>query len=606
MNLLKLIFTLSTILTPLILHGQSQALLQNTYNRNTIALDGLWQAIIDPMENGFYRSNLQPRGPGKSYYDDKKMENSYDLIEYNFDSGQQLLVPGDWNTQMEKLYYYEGTVWYRRLFSYSSEADKTVILRFNAVNYKCKVFLNGELLGEHVGGFTPFEFDVTGQLKQSNSLVLMVNNSRNRSDVPTINFDWWNYGGITRSVELVELPATYISDYTFSLGEDRETIKGEVQVHGMNVEGKTVQVAIPEINKSVSVTTNFSGKAIFNIKAKIQCWSPSNPKLYEVKLSVGGDKLFDQIGFKTIDANNNQILLNDKPIFLKGISIHEQAPYGNGRVTSVEQCRILLQWAKDLGCNFLRFAHYPHNEAMVREAEKMGFLIWSEIPVYWAIDYENNQTYQNAENMLLDMIRRDKNRVGIAMWSVANETPSTDSRLAFLRSLIDQARRLDPTRLITAALHTQKTKGGLITIEDPLGDYIDVIGINNYCGWYNNRPNVDFCRDLVWKNNFKKPMIMSEMGGGALYGLRGEKNEIWTEDFQANVYNCNIEMLKNIPFLAGTSPWILMDFRSPRRNLYKIQQNYNRKGLISEEGGKKLAFYVLKEFYNIWDGFWEK
>lgn len=243
---------------------------------------------------------------------------------------------------------------------------------------------------------------------------------------------------------------------------------------------------------------------------------------------------------------------------------------------------------------------------MVREAEKMGFLVWSEIPVYWAIDYTNPDTYANAEQQLVDMINRDKNRVGIGMWSVANETPITDERLIFLKSIIEKARALDPTRLISAALHKVSSEGNTITIEDPLGEYIDVIGINSYCGWYNNRENKDNCRDWVWKNQYEKPMIMSEMGGGALYGLHGQTNEIWTEEYQADVYDCNIDMIKNIDFLTGMSPWILMDFRSPRRSLERIQNDWNRKGLISDQGQKKQAFFVLRDFYQQWDGYWNK
>jgi beta-glucuronidase len=194
------------------------------------------------------------------------------------------------------------------------------------------------------------------------------------------------------------------------------------------------------------------------------------------------------------------------------------------------------------------------------------------------------------------MITRDKNRVGIALWSVANETPVTDERLVFLRNLITKARALDDTRLITAALNTQSSEGNTTTIDDPLGEYIDVIGINSYCGWYGGRPFE--CADKEWDNPYAKPMIMSEIGGGALAGMRGTVDDRWTEDYQAEVYKYNFQMMDNIDFLAGISPWLLMDFRSPRRNLRHIQKDYNRKGLISENGIRKQAFYIVQDYYN--------
>lgn len=574
------------------LHAQN--LLQNIQDREKKSLDGLWEAIVDPLENGYYNHSLGLRKNG--YFKNQQMEKPYDLIEYDFDHSYRLNVPGDWNTQMEKLYYYEGTIWYKKTFL-NPNKDGRVLIYFEGVNYQCKVFLNGEHLGDHTGGFSPFYFDVTEKLEESNDLILKVDNKRIREAVPTVNFDWWNYGGITRSVSLVFLNDTYISDYSLRLA-NRSTneINGWVKVKGTSPAGKNVKITIPDLKKSVEVTTNDEGYGNFSIKAKPTLWQPSNPKLYQVSLYLGEEKITDEIGFKRIEVQNNDILLNGKPIFLRGISMHEEAPFGGGRLTTPEQATVLLTWAKELGCNFIRLAHYPHNEFTVRLAEKMGLLIWSEVPVYWTIDYDNPETYQNAEQQLTDMIERDKNRVGIALWSVANETPVNDSRLVFLRKLIDQARSIDDSRLITAALNTQSSEGNKTIIDDPLGEFIDVIGINSYCGWYGGRPFE--CSDMVWENPYNKPMIMSEVGAGALVGLHGTADDRWSEEYQSEVYKYNLEMLEKIDFLAGVSPWILMDFRSPRRNLRHIQKDYNRKGLISENGIRKQAFYILQEYYH--------
>ncbi|MEM9858033.1 MAG: glycoside hydrolase family 2 TIM barrel-domain containing protein [Bacteroidota bacterium] len=566
-------------------------MLQNIQARDKVSLDGLWEAIVDPLENGLYNHSLGYRKKG--YFLNEQMKNSYDRIEYDFDHSYRLNVPGDWNTQMEKLYYYEGTIWYKKTFN-KPERDGRHLVYFEGVNYQCRVYLNGEFLGEHLGGFSPFSFDVTDQLQETNDLILKVDNKRLREAVPTINFDWWNYGGITRSVSLVFLKDTFIADYFVRLG-DNGGIEGWVQLQGDNIAERNISVSIDELKKQVELTTDEKGYAPFSIKAKPTLWTPETPKRYEVILGLEGDSIRDQIGFKTVETNVTQILLNEEPLFLRGISMHEEAPFGGGRVTTPEQARVLLSWVKELGCNFVRLAHYPHNEHTVKIAEELGILIWSEIPVYWTIDYDNPSTYQNAEQQLQDMISRDKNRVSVALWSVANETPVTDSRLAFLKKLIRKVRELDDSRLVTAALNTQSADGNKTIIDDPLGELIDVIGINSYYGWYGRRPYE--CRDLIWENPYDKPMIMSEVGGGALVGMRGTVDERWTEEYQAEVYECNLDMMDNINFLAGVSPWILMDFRSPRRNLRHIQKDYNRKGIISENGIRKKAFYVLQEYY---------
>ncbi len=590
----QFLLTLCLVCAGTVLSAQNVDLLQNIQARKQVSLDGLWQIIVDPLENGYYDYRYKPKENG--YFQNRKMQNPSDLIEYDFDTDVELMVPGDWNTQDDKLYYYEGTVWYKKSFDFQkTEGEKTYVY-FGAVNYDAKVYLNGEKLGEHIGGFTPFQFEVTDRLKEKdNFLVVKVDNKRLREGVPTVNTDWWNYGGITRSVRLVSVPQKHIQDYTIKLADQTtDVIEVSVKISGAK-SGEKVGFKIPELKVSESSKTDKDGLAVFSVKASPTLWSPDNPKRYNVKLSIKGNQVSDQMGFRSISTAGSKILLNGKEIFLKGISVHEEAPFKTGRATSAEECRILLGWAKEMGCNFVRLAHYPHNEYMVREAEKMGLMIWSEIPVYWTILYDNEATYQNAENQLTEMITRDKNRASVVLWSVANETPVSEVRTEFLRKLAAKARELDDTRLITAALETHGGEPDTRVIDDPFGKYVDVIGINNYCGWYYGEP--ESCRGVKWKNTYDKPMIMSEFGGGALQGLHGEVNERWTEEYQAKVYEVNLDMLRNIEFLAGASPWILMDFRSSRRHLKKIQKDFNRKGLISEQGVKKKAFYVMQKYY---------
>ena len=327
---------------------------------------------------------------------------------------------------------------------------------------------------------------------------------------------------------------------------------------------------------------------------KMQLWSPDTPKRYDVELILEGDTLRDAIGFRTIATRGKQILLNGKPIFLRGISIHEEKAYGGGRANSADDARTLLTWAKELGCNFVRLAHYPHNEYAVREAERMGILVWSEIPVYWTIDWTNPDTYANAEQQLTDMIRRDQNRANVIIWSIANETPHSTERDMFLSRLAQKARSMDDTRLISMAMEVTSASNYKNRLQDNMNQWVDIISFNQYIGWYRD---VNDAPKMEWEIPYDKPVIVSEFGGGAKYGMHGDKNQRWTEEFQENLYRENTAMLDKIDGLSGTTPWILKDFRSPRRVLNGIQDYYNRKGLVSDNGEKKKAFFVLKEWY---------
>ncbi|HEV3196654.1 MAG TPA: glycoside hydrolase family 2 TIM barrel-domain containing protein [Bryobacteraceae bacterium] len=571
----------------------------NVPGRRTISLDGKWRAIVDPYEYGYYDFRMQPTKTG--FFLNAHPKDPSDLVEYDFDTSGQLDVPGDWNTQRENLFFYEGTIWYRQLFDYRKKADTRVFLHFGAANYEAIVYLNGEKLGTHTGGFTPFAFEITGKVREKgNFVVVKVDNKRLRDAVPTVNTDWWNYGGLTRSVSLVEVPATFVEDYFVQLKKgSTDTIAGWVKLNGAMPQQR-VAIRIPEAGISASVTTDASGRAALNIPAaKLSLWSPSNPKLYEVTIAAETDSVRESIGFRTIETKGLDILLNGKPIFLRGVAIHEEAPFRTGRAYSLEDARTLLGWARELGCNFVRLAHYPHNENMLREADRLGLMVWSETPVYWTISWENAETFANAGNQLAESISRDKNRASIILWSVANETPVLDARNVFLKRLVEQVRAQDPTRLVTAAMmhHSEKDTGqrNSVVIDDPLGADLDVLGCNEYLGWYDGLPEKTDRTD--WKSIYDKPLIMSEFGAGALYGRHGDPLAKFTEEYQESVFHHQVAMLNRIPFLRGTSPWVLMDFRSPRRNLPDIQDFFNRKGLVGIHGEKKKAFFVMQEYY---------
>ncbi len=590
---MKLLILLSLLALAPCVRAQD-GLITNTEGRKTISLNGNWQVIIDPYESGFYDYRYQPSNNG--YFKNAKPKNKSELIEYDFDKSETLKVPGDWNTQSDQLFFYEGTVWYKKSFDYQRKPNTRLFVYFGAANYLADVYLNGEKLGQHEGGFTPFNFEITTRVKDSdNFLVVKVDNKRRRDAVPTLMTDWWNYGGLTREVKLIETPATFVNDYMVQLQKgSRNRVTGWVKLVGDKLNQK-ITIRIPEAGLSRSFTTNAAGTAAIDFTADLKLWSPDSPKLYDVFIEAETDQVREQIGFRSIETRGTDILLNGRPVFLRGICIHEEAPLRGGRAYSREDAVTLLSWSKELGANFVRLAHYPHNEFMVREADRMGILVWSEIPVYWTIQWENPDTLKNARNQLQEMIARDKNRAAVVIWSVANETPLSEPRLIFLKELVALARNQDPTRLLSAAMERHYINPTTQMIDDPLGEFLDVLGCNEYVGWYDGLP--EKADGLEWKSKYQKPLVMSEFGGDALFNHHGDALTRWTEEYQESIYQHQITMLKKIPFLRGTSPWILTDFRSPRRPLPGIQDYWNRKGLISDRGEKKKAFYVLQRWY---------
>ena len=607
-NILTLIVVALGVILPATA-AEQLPLIQNVNAYESTSLNGKWNYIVDVQEEGYYDYRMNPTRWG--FFQNAKPQKPEDLIEYDFDKAPTMQIPSDWNTQDERLFFYEGTVWFKKSFSLppapSRRGGDRYLLYFGAVNYDCHVYVNTRHVGRHIGGFTAFNYDISDLLKDGeNTVIVKVDNKRHAEDVPTQIFDWWNYGGITRDVKLVKIPLaigqpSYVEDYSLQLMKaDVKAKQREIQVSvklNQPLEGHLLMVSIPELKLTLPLKTDAKGTASDIVKVpakKLSLWSPDNPKRYRVEIKHYNTSIADSIGFRTIETRDKQILLNGQPIFLKGISIHNEKPNGGGRANSAEDARTLLGWAKELGCNFVRLAHYPHHEEMVREAEKMGILVWSEIPVYWTIAWKNPKTYENARNQLRDMIARDHNRANVIIWSIANETPHSPERDTFLGNLAKYARSLDNTRLISMAMEVTGASNYVNRLNDNMNQYVDVVSFNQYIGWYRD---VNDAPRMKWEIPYNKPVIVSEFGGGAKYGYHGAKNQRWTEEFQENLYQENCAMLDKIEGLAGTTPWILKDFRSPRRVLPDVQDYYNRKGLFSDKGEKKKAFYVLKQWY---------
>ena len=565
--------------------------LANLPARKRRSLNGAWQALIDPYADGI--------GQWKAVWKDRTASGKTQFIEYGFDDANTLQVPGDFNTQRPELMYLEGSVWYRKTFDYDVEAarrdGRRLFVHFGGANYHTDVFLNGEKLGSHEGGFTPFQFELTQRLKHgANRLLVHVNNGRRKAGIPAQGFDWFNYGGLTRDVDLVETPATYIQDYFIQLAPgSQRRVDGWVRLAG-GAPQQSVHVRIPELDVDVQVQTDVEGHAPVRFEAPFALWSPAQPKLYRVQVATKDDALEEEIGFRSIAVSGDEILLNGTPIFLRGVNVHEEID--GRRAHSPDDARRLLQHARDLGANFVRLAHYPHNEHLVRLADRMGLLLWQEIPVYQGIDFADPTMRGKLDAMLGEMIARDRNRAAVALWGIANETSPGAERNAALSALAQRTRELDPTRPVTAAFFGPGIDDQhRVTVSDPLVAALDLVGINEYFGWYVPWPATP--EEVTW-TPFGKPLIVSEFGAEARHGRHGADDVAseWNEEFQRAFYRKQLRMLEKIPFLRGTAPWVLMDFRSPVR-MHPYQAGYNRKGLLSERGERKRAWEVIRDFY---------
>ena len=583
-------------------------LLTASQSRDSQDLSGQWTYSKDLYRTGLNDINGWVAKSRMQRYRDidiaaQEAKGGVEFFEFDLDRSAQMNIPGAWNAATPTLRYYDGLVWFQRKFNARKEQGKRAFLRFEAVNYRAYVYLNGKEIGRHEGGFTPFVLEVTDALRAGdNRLTVGVDSTHDAQTIPTPITDWDLYGGITRPVRLITTPATFIDDATVSLGLDGR-ITGAVQLQGAQVAGQVVKVAIGDL-ATASATTDATGRAVFALAApgKLQRWSPDSPKLYDVRFSTATDAIRDRIGFRTIAVKGNEILLNGKPIFLRGISLHEEEFGSNPARNMTEQAsRALLNEIKHgLNGNYVRLSHYPHSETTLRLADEIGLLVWSEIPVYWTVDWENPAVLHKALVMQAETIYRDRNRAAVVMWSVGNETPVSPARTAFHSAMADNVRALDPTRLVSAALLVERHKvnGVEVTeIQDPLADKLDVLAVNTYAGWYGG-DTLDALPNLKWKLPTDRPLILSEFGADALAGYRNDGMKKFTEEYQAEYYRQTLALAEKLPSLRGLSPWILKDFQSPRREHPVFQNGWNRKGLMSETGVRKQAFGVLADYYN--------
>ena len=549
--------------------------------RETVSLAGPWIFTLDPFEEGlrqhWYKDAFKP-------LDGRTVPWDGDVHH-----GETIDLPCCWTTARPDLTHYEGTAWFGRwLEPMPRVGNDRVFLRIGAANYDCKLFLDGRFIGHHRGGSTPFFVELSGLLEDRAFLHIAVDSGRRPERVPMHHIDWFNHGGLFREIELLTLPEVFVKESWVRL--EGAAIACDVALSDPLDGEALLRIEALGIAMPVPVT---QGHGAIRIAADPQRWSPDQPQLYEVSVSFGDDRVNERIGFREIRTEGRRVLLNGEDVFLKGVCVHED-DVALGRVTDEADIRRRFAHAKELGCNFLRLTHYPHHERVTEIADEVGLMLWAEIPVYWAIAFDNPDTLADAENQLQELILRDRNRASVVAWGVGNENADDDHRLHFMRHLADTARALDPTRLVGAACLVDKKRR---RIDDRLAAHLDLVGINEYYGWYDADPENLIAIGEAY--DLDKPIVITEFGADAPAGRMGDDATLFSERHQAAVFERQFDVFARVPAIRGCCPWLLYDFRTLRRS-NSFQRGFNRKGLIAEDKEtRKAAFSVVRRAYSL-------
>ena len=552
--------------------------------RATIPLDGPWRFTLDLFDEGLRQK----------WYADAPTPAKDWITPRDYDAGQgaTMDLPACWTMARPEWRHFEGGAWFTRMIAWTPKRKgDRLFLRVGAAASEARVFLNGVFLASHRGASTPFFVELTDAMTAGdNRLQINVDNRRAPDRVPMHHFDWFNHGGLYREVALIETPAALIADAGAHLIDDGSfsRIAFDVVLDGAQTGVAHIEIAALELSIDAPIA---GGRSAIEVDARPELWSPESPTLYDVVFTFGEDRIVERVGFRTISRSGHDILLNGRPLFLRGVCVHEDDA-ALGKVSTEADVRRRLAHARELGCNALRLAHYPHHEHVAAIADEVGMLLWEEIPVYWAIAFDDPKTYADAENQLLEMIRRDRNRASVILWGVGNENADTQARYRFMAALAKAARAADPTRLVGAACLINRET---FRIEDRLAQHLDVIGLNEYFGWY--EPEIAGLERLIANSNPDRPVVISETGADALAGHHGSPDTLFTEERQAQMLARQIAATRGTPWLKGFFPWLLYDFRSERRQTV-FQQGWNRKGLIAEDKAtKKQAFAVVAAYY---------
>jgi len=535
-------------------------------------------------------------------------DNIGELNEWNrhFPSeSDYMIIPSCWNTELG-YYHYEGSAWYHKKFI---TKQSNLVLTFNAVAHKAKVFFDSILAGEHYGAFTPFEIQLQNVNAGEHEIVVLVDNVHNMTDtIPQAQTDWFHYGGIIRDVEIAHIDDAYIRNvkinYDLDLAQHGVTIKIDLSIYSFSSKciKKTVTITFEDS------TCLYKGEIDLNPGANkisldavtidnVIAWDIDQPKLYYFSFDIGNDDYIDRVGFRTLKTQDGNIYLNNKSLVLKGINRHEDHPDW-GFAFPVKLMKYDLSLIKNLGCNAIRGSHNPYHEAFLDLCDESGMLMWDEIPMagHNVKQLINPLVIDRAITMMEEMIERDFNRPSVIIWSLFNECDTTSEagyRMAEL--LINKVKSLDTSRLTTYATCEPLT--------DICYKLVDIVSVNQYFGWY-GRPYSDWndfmvnIKEKMLKDGVSDhPLMITEYGAAAIYGDKGFESRRWSEQYQAEVLEYATTIFLGGSQVAGMYIWQFCDVRSCKENDLTRARSFNNKGLLNEYRKPKLAYWAVQKLY---------
>jgi beta-glucuronidase len=541
-----------------------------------------------------------------------------------FSEGRPAAVPASWNDQFEEGRDYLGHTWYQTTFDLPwgwDTARQQIGVRFGSVNYLAQVWLNGVRLGAHEGGHLPFAFDITPYVRgEANRLVVCVegelapdrvppgNIPPNPSDsfanisFPDASFDFFPFCGIHRPVLLYAVPREGITDLTVVSEVEGSAARVRVRLKRAGLDPVTARVALR--GTGISAETTLVGEAaevVLDLPHPV-LWSPASPHLYDLVVELDRDgSTFDRytlpVGIRTVVVDGDQLLLNGQPIYLRGFGRHEDFPVtGRGLVPAVIiKDFALMKW---LGANSFRTTHYPYSEEMMNLADRLGFLVIDETPAVGLFFAEAGLERRLAlcRQYTQELIDRDKNHPSVIIWSLANEPHSRRPEAKpFFRDLSDLARGLDSTRPVTVVSH--------VGVDEESFDFLDVLCLNRYYGWYTQSGELDAALPLLSEEldalhaRFHKPLIMTEFGADTIPGHHAQPPEMFSEEFQAEMLSRYMQLFRTKPYMIGEHIWNLCDFKTGQSPIR--MGGLNLKGIFTRDRRPKLAAHRVRE---LWQG----
>ncbi|KAL4816747.1 glycoside hydrolase superfamily [Aspergillus spinulosporus] len=592
---------------------------QQTSTRDLVSLDGLWSFALEDATNSTSRpwTAALPKGlecPVPASYNDIFVDrNIHDHVGWVYYQ-RSVTVPRGWT-------------------------DQRAFLRLESATHHGRVYVNEHLVAEHVGGYTPFEADITSLVQPGESfrLTIGVDNQLTHETIPpgdlvtaeytgkkqqSYQHDFYNYAGLARSVWLYSVPKDqFIKDITVvpDVDWDGDTETGLVSysVQTSNATASSIRISIlDEEGNEVATTSGATGKATI---PSVNLWRPGAPYLYSFTVSILSasqqpiDTYTLPIGIRTVAVGNGTILVNNEPVYLTGFGKHEDSPIrGKGHdIAYLVHDFQLLDW---IGANSFRTSHYPYAEEVMEFADRHGILVIDETPAVglaysigagistdtsrmtFAPDGINNNTRAAHAQALRELIARDKNHPSVIMWSIANEPASDEpGARAYFEPLTRLARSLDPAhRPITFANLGQATYE-----TDTISDLFDVLCLNRYFGWYSYTGDLESAGKALheeldgWVAKYPtKPIIISEYGADTMAGLHSVLGLIWSEEFQIELLDVYHGVFDQIQNVVGEHVWNFADFQT-KEGIQRVDGN--KKGVFTRDRRPKGAAFALRK-----------